>query len=290
MNEQVKALLEKLELSEDTAKEIQNVLTEAFVAAKKEGEDEAKAAGKEEGKAEAKEEADKEKEELKEAHEAEITLLKEKAEEYGVFLKEKANDYGDYLKEKANTYGEHIKESVSEKMKEYADYAVENFIAENRERFVETEEYARMKSAIEYIKEAFEKNAFTVREDVAVAELQESLAESTRQYEALFEDLAMAREELDKANRTMILERATADLAETQKEKVNELLEAVSFDSIEEYTDGVAMIVEQAKAVSAAVVVDTKEELLKEESQVSSTPVKTRDPGVAAYMSRPGLF
>lgn len=275
MNDNVKALLETLELSEDTATQIQTVLTEAFAAAK----EEAKAEGKEEGKAEAKADADKEKEALEEAHAAEVT-----------FLKEKANEYGDYLKGKANEYGETIKESVSGKMKEYADFAVEEFIAENKERFVETEEYARMRSAFDYIKEAFEKNAFTVKEDVAVTELQESLTESTKQYESLFEDLSVAREEIDKLTRTLILERATADLADTQKEKVNELLEAVSFDTLDEYKDGVAMIVEQAKAVSTTTVVvieERKDEILNEEV---STTTKTVDPSIAKLMSRPGLF
>lgn len=232
MNEQLKELLETLELSEDTATQIQTILTEAFAAAKEEG--------KAEGKKEADEAAEKDKEALEEAHQAEIA-----------FLKEEANKYGEHLKAKANAYGESIQESVIAKAKEYAEFAVDAFITENKERFVETEEHARMKSAFEFIKEAFEKNAFPVKEDAAVIELQESLQESTAQYESLFEDLSAAREELEKLNRTLILERAVADLAETQKEKVNELLEAVSFDSLDEYKDGVAMIVEQAKAVAA---------------------------------------
>lgn len=281
MNEQLKELLEKLEISEDTATAIQGVLTEAF--------EKAKADAKEEGKAEAKEEADEEKEELEESHAAEVTFLKEKAEEYGSFLKEKANDYGIYLKEKANEYGETIHESVATKMKEYADYAIEEFITENKERFVETEEYARMKGTFEYVKEAFERNAFVVQDDVETVELQESLKESTKQYESLFEDLSLANEELDNLKKEMILERATADLAETQKEKVSELLEAVSFDSIDEYKDGVAMIVEQAKASNT--VVDTAKEIatLNEEVQVIA-PDKKLNESVAQYLTRPGLF
>jgi len=180
--------------------------------------------------------------------------------------------------------------AVAGKMKEYADYAVEQFITENKEKFVATEEYARMKSAFDYIKEAFEKNAFPVSEDVAVTELQESLNESTRQYESLFEDLAVAREELDTLKRELILERATAELAETQKEKVNELLEAVSFDSLEEFKDGVAMIVEQTKSASAAAVVENTGEILKENTEVQPNNAKQIDPTIADWLSRPGLF
>lgn len=276
MNE-LKELMEKLDISGETATAIQGVLTEAFEKVK------------EEGKAEAKAEADKEKEELEESHAAEVTFLKEKAEEYGSFLKEKANDYGIYLKEKANEYGETIHESVATKMKEYADYAIEEFITENKERFVETEEYARMKGTFEYVKEAFERNAFVVQDDVATVELQESLKESTKQYESLFEDLSLAKEELDNLKKEMILERATADLAETQKEKVSELLEAVSFDSIDEYKDGVAMIVEQAKASNTVVATAKEIAILTEEVQVIA-PDKKLNESVAQYLTRPGLF
>ncbi len=274
MNDELKELLEKLDLSEETAIQIQGLLEAAMKAAKEEGEEEGKKKGKEEAEAEAEEE----KEALEESHAAEIAFLKEKAEEYGA-----------YLKGKANEYGEVVKESVSEKMKEYADYAVEQFIAENKERFVETEEYARMRSAFDYIKEAFEKNAFDVREDAHVVELQESLTEATKQYEDLFEDLALAREELENAKRELILERATADLADTQKEKVVEMLEAVSFDSFEEYEEGIAMIVEQAKGVAEPAA--PQEELLKEnfEEEIPSN-MKKVDDSVASYLSRPGLF
>lgn len=269
MNEQLKALLESLELSEETATSIQTILSEAFAAAKEEG----KAEGKEEGKAEAKAESDKDAEELKESHELEVA-----------FLKEKANEYGEHLKEKANAYGESIKESVSVKMKEYAEFAVEEFIAENKERFVETEEYARIKSAFDYIKEAFEKNGFNVQEDAQVVELQESLQDSTAKYESLFEDLSAAKEELNNLNRTLILERAVADLADTQKEKVNELLETVSFDSIEEYKDGVAMIVEQAKTVAAPAQIDLLDNKQQEVLTEQTKPKKEVDSGIARFM------
>ena len=285
MNEQLKALLESLELSEDTGTQIQTILTEAFAAAK------------EEGKKEAEEENEALKEELaniQAAHDIEVAYLKEQANEYGAFLKEQANEYGAFLKEKANAYGESIKESVASTLKEAADYAVDQFITENKERFVQTEQFERMQAAFDYIKEAFERNAFSVNEDLAVTELQESAKKAAAQYDALFEDFTAAREELDKVNRALLLERSTADLADTQKEKVNELLEAVSFDSFDEYKDGIAMIVEQAKAAAAPAVVvspvvESQEGTLLENVEGKASK-KAVDPSIAALMSRPGLF
>lgn len=263
MNEDLKQLLEQLDLSEETVTKMQSILEAAIEKA---------AADKEE-------EAEKEKEEIVENYEAQIAFLKEKAEEYGSYLKEKANDYGDFLKEKANDYGVHVQETLTEKVKEYADYAVEQFITENKERFVQTEEYERIKGAFENIKEAFEYNGFDVRNDVYTQELQSSLNESIEEHGKIFEDLQNARAEIEGLKRSMIFEKATADLAETQKEKVTELLENVSFDSLSEFEEGVALIVEQAKATT---VVSIKEETLVE--QASKPQSKTVDSSIARFL------
>ena len=64
MNDELKALLETLELSEDTVSQMQSILEAAMKAAKEEGEEEGKAKGKEEGKAEAEAKASEDKEAL----------------------------------------------------------------------------------------------------------------------------------------------------------------------------------------------------------------------------------
>lgn len=269
MNDEIKALLEELQLPEDTGTKIGELLAEAFEKAKEEGKEEARKESEDKDA-----EKEKEVEELKESHDEEIS-----------FLKEKANEYGAFLMEKANAYGDHIKETLTEKVKEYADFAIEQFIAENKERFVETEEYERMKGAFTAIKESFEHNGFDVREDLHAQELQQSLAESTDAYEKVFEELKEAKNEVESLKRTAILENATSDLAETQKEKVNELLENVSFDSLEEYQEGIALIVEQAK--SQTVIVTGDDAPLREDVKPAG---KTIDPNVARYLSRPGLL
>lgn len=285
MTDQLKELLESAGISEDTVTTLQTLLTEALDAAKEEGKEEGKKEAEEKADADAKAK-DEEVEELKESHEAEIVFLKEMANEYGDMLKEKANEYGDMLKEKANKYGAYITESVTGKVKEYADYAIEQFVTENKERFVETEEYDRMRSAFDYIKEAFEQNGFNVREDAQYQEVQQSLVESAEEYEKVFEELQSAREEIESLKRSAIFEKATADLADTQKEKVNELLENVSFDSTEEYEQGLAVIVEQA--MKGPTKVETDDLPLQEE--VSLGGKKRVDPSVARYLSRPGLL
>ena len=234
MNEELKDLFESLGLSDDTVAKMKIILEAAIEAAKEEG--------KEEGKAEGKAEAEKESEEkTKET----VDALEESHAAHVEFLMESANNYGAFLKEQANLYGETIQESVTTKMKEYAEFAIDQFITENKARFVETEQYERMSASFGAIHEAFERNGFTVREDAAVIELQESLQESTNQYESIFEELALAREEIEIANRKLHLHEATASLSDTQIEKVNSLLEAVTTDTFEEYTSSVKMIVEQ---------------------------------------------
>ena len=270
MNEEIKALLEELQLPEETATSITTMLSEAFEKAK------------EDGKAEGKEEA------MKDADAKAAEKDEEKDEEIKN-LKEMANEYGEFLKEKANAYGDHVKEVLGEKMKEYADFAIEQFITENKERFVETEEYARMRGTFDLIKEAYEQNAFDVRVDAVAQDLQKSLEESTDEYEKVFEALQKANEEVVELKRTMILERATADLADTQKEKVNELLEAVSFDTVEEYADGLALIVEQTKANATATKTNAAAtEILNEGNGTSGA--KAIDPNIARYLGQKGLL
>lgn len=240
MNEEIKALLEELKLPEDTATQISDMLSEAF--------EKAKADGKAEGKEEGKKDGDSEKDEKIEDLEEQIVQLQESAERNETHLMEKANEYGSHLMAKANEYGELIKESSATAAKEYADYAIEEFITENKERFVATEEHARIHAAFEMIKESFELNGFTVNTDARVDEVQKSLNESTEEYDRVFAQLQEAREKIETLERESIFESSTRELADTQKEKVKALLETVSFDSNNEFSEGLTMFVEQVSA------------------------------------------
>lgn len=231
MNEALEALLEEVGINEDIGAQLQTVLEEATKVAVATRETE-----------------------LNEAHQAEVAALNE------------AHDQAIAdLREKANMYGEFIQENLLAKVGEYANYAVEEFIKENRERFVETEEYQRMRSVFGLIKESFESNGFQINENVELDRANAALNEVKASFENSVAALNEAREQVETLERKLILVEATAELTDTQREKVTELLEAVSFDSREEYVNGLGLIVEQVSRPAAPAVAEGIDTVVLEE-------------------------
>lgn len=137
---------------------------------------------------------------------------------------------------------------------EAIDVAVEKFITENESRFVQADEYARMKALFEAVKTVFEQNAFALNEQAAAEAAAAVLNEHREDYDALFErhmslkdENAALALELETAKRAIIFEKATADLTDTQRERVGALVENVEFDTTDEFVTGLKLIVEMEK-------------------------------------------
>ena len=137
---------------------------------------------------------------------------------------------------------------------EAIDVAVDKFIAESEDRFVQTDEYARMKALFEAVKTVFEQNAFALNENAAAEEAAAVLKEHREDYDALFErhmslkdENAALALELETAKRAIIFEKATADMTDTQRERVGALVENVEFDTTDEFVTGLKLIVEMEK-------------------------------------------
>ena len=137
---------------------------------------------------------------------------------------------------------------------EAIDVAVDKFIAEAEERFVQADEYARMKALFEAVKTVFEQNAFALNEQAAADAAAAVLKEHREDYDALFERHMSLKDEnsaleleLETAKRAIIFEKATADLTDTQRERVGDLVENVEFDTTEEFVTGLKLIVEMEK-------------------------------------------
>ena len=137
---------------------------------------------------------------------------------------------------------------------EAIDVAVDKFIAEAEERFVQADEHARMKALFEAVKTVFEQNAFALNEQAAADAAAAVLNEHREDYDALFgrhmslkDENAALELELETAKRAIIFEKATADLTATQRERVGDLVENVEFDTTEEFVTGLKLIVEMEK-------------------------------------------
>ena len=137
---------------------------------------------------------------------------------------------------------------------EAIDVAVDKFIAESENRFIQADEYARMKTLFEAVKTVFEQNAFALNENAAAEEAAAVLKEHREDYDALFErhmslkdENAALAMELETAKCAIIFEKATADLTDTQRERVGTLVENAEFDTIDEFVTGLKLIVEMEK-------------------------------------------
>lgn len=219
-----------------------------------------------------------------EVSEETVQKLNEMITSYGQAMVEEADTQHaeeiDYLKEMANEYGESIFEIVNEQ----AEFAAQRFIEENKERLVETEQFKRMQGAFEAVLEAFETHGFSVNKNAAIDKAQTLVEERSKAYDELFEEMKSLKAELQTAQRQIVFMERTRDLADTQIEAAQNLLESVEFGSQEEFTQGLDLIIEsvtrtEVETVEVPEVVETLTE------DVVTPPARQVDPEVAKYLS-----
>jgi hypothetical protein len=154
------------------------------------------------------------------------------------------------IKAKADEYGQYIVNEMADKVDAYSDYVVEQFIKDNKESLIEHKEYARMKKVFDRVKRSFEDGMFKLDESSAVTKIQNKLDESTKAYNKLFEETVALKKKLDEQQYAIVFESLTKDLADTQREKVANLIENISFASVNEFKRGVELMIEEIVASS----------------------------------------
>lgn len=199
-----------------------------------------------------------ENERLCESFAVEREQLIEKAEEYGEMLIEKADAYGELLKEEFETekkalieqqqsFGEEIAKEYADNLENYAQYVVEQFVTENKAQLVEQRNFNRMKTAFEAIKNTLQEHSVQIDPSNEFVKLNEEIELRTEKYNEVLEQLAEAKKELEKMKFTTIFEQKTNDLADTQKEKIQLMLEGMSFKSEDEYSKTLGVLIVEAK-------------------------------------------
>jgi len=151
------------------------------------------------------------------------------------------------LHEAAQKYGDYVKEEMTGKITEYTNYAVKEFIKENKQKLNQLEDYERMKSMFESVKSAFEFNGYKLDENAGTKKARQELNEAKTAFNELFEQFTKANDELAVAKQAIIFESISKDLTLTQKNKLRQLAESVSFDSLPEFKQGLSMLVENVK-------------------------------------------
>lgn len=173
-------------------------------------------------------------------------------------------------------------ESIEEK--------VEAYLEENKASIPDADTYNRMVSVFETVKNAFEVNGFDLDSNAALNEanskyheLEEASNKLIEAFEKINGELSEANirneslnEELENVSREVIFEQRSRDLTETQIEKAKTLVESVTFNSREEYEEGLSMIFEQIGApVSGAADLPPSEKLEEK---------KEKDPRIMGYL------
>jgi hypothetical protein len=200
--------------------------------------------------------------------EEETKSISEKAEGYKAEIAAKAAEYEAYANEqikevtdKANAYAEYVVEEMTQKVDDYCEYVVEKFVKENKEKLVDSAEYARMAKVLSSIREAFEVNFFQLDPEPANKSLEAQLEESKKAFNELFEEHRSLKRQIsdysayvDSENRKSVFARVTEGMADTQKDRLGKLVEKANFETLEEYEAGVALMAEEFKNASTKTV------------------------------------
>lgn len=195
----------------------------------------------------------------------ETEAIQKKAEEQKAELEAQVAEHEKYAKEqiqeiteKADAYAEYVVEEMTKKVEDYCEYVVEKFVKDNRDKLVETAEYARMAKVLRNIREAFESNFFQLDPEPASKSIEKQLEESKKAFNELFENHRTLKRQIedysnyiDGENRKAIFGRVTEGLADTQRERLERLVEASNFGSLEEFEAGVTLMVDEFKQAIA---------------------------------------
>lgn len=202
----------------------------------------------------------------------ETKIIQEKSNEHEIEMKKQLDE----VTEKANAYAEYVVEEMTQKVEDYCDYVIKQFIEEQKEKLIETEEYCRMATVLKKIREAFESNYFQLTNEPASKQLNDKLDESKKEFNKLFEENRNLKRRIedfttsaDKANRKQIFESLTVDLAETQKERLESLVEKTQFSTLEGFKEGLKLFVEEIKMTGKDQSKDTSKEKNDSSKQTS---------------------
>lgn len=224
LNEQIKALLGEDTISEETATKLAELFEAAVSAAVEKNS----------------EEKDAEKAAALEEKEAEVAAAKKEAEDAKAEKEEAVA--------KADKAVADAKEESEKRVDEAVAAAAERILAESRDQFVALDRLDRTEKALNSIKSAFEANGFSLNESLELDQSKEALEQTTQALEEAKARAADLETALLISQCAVALHEMTADLADTQREKVEVMAEAVEVSSVEEYRSAVALIVEQVKA------------------------------------------
>ena len=176
-------------------------------------------------------------------------------------------------------------EELVEKVDQYMDYVVENWMAENQASVESNIKVEVAESLLESIKGLVSEHNLEIDQETVDhnAELELALEESKVKYNELVEEIIEIKEAKKEADLEAAFKTVSEELTDTQAEKLRVLSEGISYESTEDYSKKLEAIKDNyfVESAPAPVAEEESTDLLQEETAEEVQPVL--DPSIASY-------
>lgn len=174
-----------------------------------------------------------------------------------------------------------IEATLNENTQKFLEHLGEQWLTENKVAITKDIKAGLFESMLSGMRDLFvEHNVVVPDESVdIVAEMESELAESKDAVSTLFDESVKLKKVINEMNRNGAIQKATSELTESQKEKVESLVEGIQFN---ESFDGklnsiVSMVKGSVKQEVKAPIVENVNIEFQPETIVESTPAKPED-------------
>jgi len=166
-------------------------------------------------------------------------------------------------------------EELVEKVDQYLDYVVENWMSENQATVENNIKVEVAESLLDSIKGLVSEHNLEIDQEQIdhAAELEIELEEASIKYNEVVEQMIELKEAKSQAENEIAFKTVSEELTDTQAEKLRVLSEGISFDTVEDYSKKLEAIKANYFAESATTVVEEETDLLQEETTEDVAPV-----------------
>jgi len=166
-------------------------------------------------------------------------------------------------------------EELVEKVDQYLDYVVENWMSENQATVESNIKVEVAESLLDSIKGLVSEHNLEIDQEQIdhAAELEIELEEASIKYNEVVEQMIELKEAKSQAENEIAFKTVSEDLTDTQAEKLRVLSEGISFDTVEDYSKKLEAIKDNYFAEAATTVTEEETDLLQEETTEDVAPV-----------------
>ena len=166
-------------------------------------------------------------------------------------------------------------EELVEKVDQYLDYVVENWMSENQATVESNIKVEVAESLLDGIKGLVSEHNLEIDQTQIdhAAELEIKLEEASIKYNEVVEQVIELKESKSQAENEIAFKTVSEELTDTQAEKLRVLSEGISFDTVEDYSKKLEAIKANYFAEAATTVAEEETDLLQEETTEDAAPV-----------------